>query len=158
MPSFRSPAAALTTAVLAALLLAGCATDGADADATEGPVATADAAAADTSGSDEAVDEADAELDGDRPEGLDASLPVPPGTLVSATPEASAWEYIYSGVTSDEARAFADSLKDMGFEQKVTVDSDGVEQWYLQSANWAIKLEETHADESLLYWVDPISE
>ncbi|GAA2959903.1 hypothetical protein [Microbacterium schleiferi] len=158
MPAFRSPAAALASAVLAALLLAGCATDGADADATEGPVATAEAAAADASGSDEAVDETDSEPDGERPEGLDASLPVPPGTLVSATPETSAWEYIYSGVTSDEARAFAESLKEMGFEQKITVDSEGVEQWYLQSANWAIKLEETHADESLRYWVDPISE
>jgi len=120
--------------------------------------ATADAMAPVSQESDEAPAEPKAEPEGERPEGLDTSLPVPPGTLVSATPGASAWEYTYSGVTSDEARAFADSLKEMGFEQKVTVDSDGVEQWYFQSAEWAIKLEETHADESLRYWVDPISE
>ena len=120
--------------------------------------ATADAMAPVSQESDEAPAEPKAEPEGERPEGLDTSLPVPPGTLVSATPESSAWEYTYSGVTSDEARAFADSLKEMGFEQKVTVDSDGVEQWYFQSAEWAIKLEETHADESLRYWVDPISE
>ena len=160
MPAHRSPVTALAAAALAALLLAGCTAAGTGAD--DASAATADAMAPVTQESAEAPAEPEAEPEaepqGERPEGLDASLPVPPGTLVSATPESSAWEYIYSGVTSDEARAFADSLKEMGFKQKVTVDSDGVEQWYFQSAEWAIKLEETHADESLRYWVDPISE
>ncbi len=156
MPAHRSPATALAAAALAALLLTGC-TAG-DAGADDAPATTTDAVAPVAQESDEAPAEPETEPEGERPEGLDASLPVPPGSLVSTTPEASAWEYIYSGVTSDEARAFADSLKEMGFEQKVTVDSDGVEQWYFQSAEWAIKLEETHADESLRYWVDPISE
>ena len=83
---------------------------------------------------------------------------MPPGTLVTATPDGNEWEYIYADVTSDEARAFAEEITGMGFDVKVTVDSDGVEQWYMQSADWAIKLEETHADESLMYWVDAIIE
>lgn len=148
-----NPSPALAAASLAALLLlSGCAASPAPTG-SGGDSAEVDPGAAPDSGTDTGSD-----ASGERPEGLDASLPVPPGTLESATQEASAWVYIYSGVTSDEARAFAQGLEDSGFEVKISVDSDGVEQWYLQSADWAIKLEETHATESLYYWVDPIIE
>lgn len=163
MFAFRPQLVAAVAGTFAVLVIAGCSTDGADTDAD----APADTAAQVTevageqsadAGEASAPAEEEAQTGGDRPAALDASLPVPPGTLLSETQEASAWEYIYGDVTSDEARAFADELEAMGFEVKVTVDNDGVEQWYMQSADWAIKLEQTHAEESLRYWIDPIIE
>jgi hypothetical protein len=136
-------AGAIAAATLALLLLGGC---------TAAPVA----GGGDDGGSEQPTTEAPPAAE--RPEGLDASLPVPPGVLVSATPESSAWEYIYGEVTSDEARAFADGFEAAGYDLKVTVDSGGVEQWYFQNADWAVKLEQTHDAEQLRYWVDPISE
>lgn len=127
------------------LALAGCSAPAPGVDAAGGSDAPT-------------VDSPAAPADVERPEGLDASLPVPPGELISATQEASAWEYIYGGVTTEEARAFADWFDRAGYDLKVAVDSNGVEQWYFQSADWAVKLEETHADEQLRYWVDPVSE
>jgi hypothetical protein len=163
MFAFRPLHVVALAGTFAVLVLAGCSTGGADTD-VDAPVATATQVTDATgeqgadAGEASAPAEEGAEAGGDRPAAIDASLPVPPGTLLSETQEASAWEYIYGDVTSDEARAFADELEAMGFEVKVTVDSDGVEQWYLQSADWAIKLEQTHAEESLLYWIDPILE
>lgn len=147
LPLRAARACTLLAAGLALAVLTGC-------TAPSGGPAPDSPAGGDGAGSGATTEETAVE----RPEGLDASLPVPPGVLISATPEASAWEYVYGEVTSEEARAFAQGLKDAGFDQKVTVDSDGVEQWYLQSADWAVKLEETHDSEQLLYWVDPISE
>jgi hypothetical protein len=139
----HTTAGAIAAATLALLLLGGC---------TAAPVA----GGGDDGGSEQPTTEAPPAAE--RPEGLDASLPVPPGVLVSATPESSAWEYIYGEVTSDEARAFADGFEAAGYDLKVTVDSGGVEQWYFQNADWAVKLEQTHDAEQLRYWVDPISE
>lgn len=147
---------ALAATAIAVLLLTGCAAEGTTEDPADGPdtAVTTEADAVETP-----AEEAPAEEPaGERPEGLDASLPVPPGTLISATPEASAWEYIYGDITSDEARAFAEGLLASGFEKKISVDNDGVEQWYMQSADWAIKLEQTHDTNTLRYWVDPIIE
>lgn len=147
---------ALAATAIAVLLLTGCAAEGTTEDPADAPDAavTTEADAVETP-----AEEAPAEEPaGERPEGLDASLPVPPGTLISATPEASAWEYIYGEITSDEARAFAEGLLASGFEKKISVDNDGVEQWYMQSADWAIKLEQTHDTNTLRYWVDPIIE
>lgn len=147
---------ALAATAIAVLLLTGCAAEGTTEDPADAPDAavTTEADAVETP-----AEEAPAEEPaGERPEGLDASLPVPPGTLISATPEASAWEYIYGDITSDEARAFAEGLLASGFEKKISVDNDGVEQWYMQSADWAIKLEQTHDTNTLRYWVDPIIE
>lgn len=147
---------ALAATAIAVLLLTGCAAEGTTGDPADAPDAavTTEADAVETP-----AEEAPAEEPaGERPEGLDASLPVPPGTLISATPEASAWEYIYGDITSDEARAFAEGLLASGFEKKISVDNDGVEQWYMQSADWAIKLEQTHDTNTLRYWVDPIIE
>ncbi|WP_395640056.1 hypothetical protein [Pseudolysinimonas sp.] len=135
----------LVLAGAALLALAGCAAPASGGDAAGGSDAPA-------------VDAPAAPAEAERPEGLDDSLPVPSGVLISATPEASAWEYIYGEVTTEEARAFADGFEAAGYDLKVTVDSDGVEQWYFQNADWAVKLEETHATEQLLYWVDPIIE
>lgn len=150
LPLRAARACTLIAAGLALAVLAGCAAPATDSGSTGDAGANpALDAPADTPAEAPAAE---------HPEGLDASLPVPPGVLISATPEASAWEYIYGEVTTEEARAFAQGLKDAGFDQKVTVDSDGVEQWYFQSAEWAVKLEETHDTEQLLYWVDPISE
>lgn len=144
----RRPAGALAAAGLALALLAGCATPGGTSSDDGG-----------SAGSDPAAEAPAAEAPAaERPEGLDASLPVPPGDLVSATPEASAWAYVYGGVTSDEARDFAQGFEDAGYDLKVTVDSGGVEQWYFQNADWAVKLEQTHATEELYYWIDPIIE
>jgi len=168
MSPYRPHFAALVAGVFSVALIAGCATDstsdaekevGAEQVAQPGDGVTGSEDATSPGAAEEGSDGgSEPEAQGDRPEGLDASLPVPPGTLISATPESSAWEYIYGDVTSDEARAFADQIEQMGFEVLVTVDSDGVEQWYMQSAEWAIKLEETHAEESLRYWIDPMSE
>lgn len=161
MPALNPRHAALTATAVSVLFLTACASDAPADDAADAPVAevTTEAAVGDAPAEEAPAEDAPAgEPAGERPEGLDASLPVPPGTLVSATPESSAWEYIYSDVTSDEARAFAEGLLASGFEKKVSVDSNGVEQWYMQSADWAIKLEETHDTETLRYWVDVISE
>lgn len=145
----RRPVGALAAAGIALLLLAGCAAAGGT---------TPDGGSAGDPGAEAPAAEAPADSTAERPEGLDASLPIPPGDLVSATPEASAWAYVYGGVTSDEARDFAQGFEDAGYDLKITVDSDGVEQWYFQNADWAIKLEQTHASEELYYWVDPIIE
>lgn len=163
MSAFHTHHTALVAGAIAVLLLGGCSAGGTEPDPAGGttpPAATVESTV--VAGADDAATETPTEpatdAPGERPEGLDASLPVPPGTLVTATPDGSEWEYMYADVTSDEARAFAEEIKGMGFDVKVTADSDGVEQWYMQSADWAIKLEETHADESLMYWVDAIIE
>ena len=140
----------LVAAGAALLVLSGCAVPATGDDTATG----SDAPAVDSP----AGDDAGAPAEVERPEGLDESLPAPAGVLISATQESSAWEYLYGEVTTEEARAFADGFEAAGYDLKVTVDSDGVEQWYFQSADWAVKLEETHATEQLLYWVDPISE
>lgn len=162
MSAIHARRAALAATAVAVVLLTGCAPDGTTEDPADGPdtaVTTETAVTTAADAGEAPAEEAPAEEPaGERPEGLDASLPVPPGTLISATPEASAWEYIYGDVTSDEARAFADGLLASGFEKKVSVDSNGVEQWYMQSADWAIKLEQTHDTNTLRYWVDPIIE
>lgn len=167
MSASRTHYSVFAAAAMTALLLGGCSADSSGsspADTTTQSVATADAAA--TAGTDgaapdsatEAAAAPAADAPGERPEGLDGSLPVPPGNLATATQKSSSWEYIYTEVTSDEARVFADTLKAMGFKVKVTVDSDGVEQWHMQSDDWSIKLEETHAEESLRYAIDPITQ
>ncbi len=163
MSASRTHYSVFAAAAMTALLLGGCSADSSGsspADTTTQSVATADAAA--TAGTDgaapDSATEAAADAPGERPEGLDGSLPVPPGNLATATQKSSSWEYIYTEVTSDEARVFADTLKVMGFKVKVTVDSDGVEQWHMQSDDWSIKLEETHAEESLRYAIDPITQ
>lgn len=161
MSAIHARRAAFATTAIAVLLLTGCAAESTTEDPADAPdsAVTTEAVTTEADAGETPAEEAPAEEPvGEHPEGLDASLPVPPGTLISATQIASAWEYIYGDVTSDEARAFADGLLASGFEKKVSVDSNGVEQWYMQSADWAIKLEQTHDTETLLYWVDPIIE
>ncbi|MEV5819732.1 hypothetical protein AB0L22_11225 [Micromonospora haikouensis] len=126
-------------------LLPGCGTSGTE-DRPTASVGSGAAAAA-------APDAPAAE----RPEGLADYLPVPPGKLVSAAKaDASAWEYIYD-ISSDDARSFADWFTQNDFDSKVHVDSGGEEQWYFQGTRHAVKLEHTHAEGRLRYWVDVMS-
>ncbi|MFI6159106.1 hypothetical protein ACIA59_04085 [Micromonospora haikouensis] len=130
-------------------LLPGCGATGTD----DRPPTSVSAGSAAADGSGAKPDTVAAE----RPEGLADYLPVPPGTLVSAKPETSAWEYVYGDISSDDARSFADWFTQHDFDSKVHVDSGGKEQWYFQNTRHAVKLEHTHADDRLRYWVDVMS-